>query len=151
AAAEQLTTAASDQHVASVSPDGREVLFVQDGDIWVLTVATRATRKLFATPATEQSPTFSPDGRWIAYEGYDSGRAQVYVRPYPELGQRIAIGGVGRHPRWSRDGRRFFYLTERPSGESVITAVDVAAGTGLPTGQSRVVWSGATTDYVGGS
>jgi len=150
-AAEQLTTAASDQHVASVSPDGREVLFVQDGDIWVLTVATRATRRLFATPVIEQSPTFSPDGRWIAYEGYDSGHAQIYVRPYPDLGQRIAIGGVGRHPRWSRDGRRFFYETERPSGESTITAVDVMASTGLPTGRSRVVWSGATTDYVGGS
>ena len=151
APADRLTTAASDQHVASVSPDGREVLFVQDGDIWVLTVAARTTRRLFATPFAEQSPTFSPDGRWIAYEGYDGGRAQVYVRPYPGLGQRIAVGGEGRHPRWSRDGRRFFYMTDRPSGESVITEVDVDIRTGLPTGRSRVMWSGATADYVGGT
>jgi serine/threonine-protein kinase len=151
AAAERLTTAASDQYVASVSPDSGEVLFVQDRDIWVLTVATRTTRRLFATPVTEQSPTFSPDGRWIAYEGDDGGRQQVYVRPYPDLGQRIAVGGGGRHPRWSRDGRQFFYLTDRPSGESVITAVDVDTRTELPTGRSRVVWSGATADYVGGT
>ena len=36
-----------------------------------------------ATPSTEKDPQFSPDGRWLAYASDESGRHEVYVRPFP--------------------------------------------------------------------
>ena len=49
---------------------------------------------------------FSPDGRWLAYASNESGRYEIYIRTFPEVGgkwQISAAGGV--QPRWRRDGR----------------------------------------------
>jgi Tol biopolymer transport system component len=65
---------------------------------------------LLAGPGAEGSLTFSPDGKWMAYSSDESGRNEVYVRPYPGLGgkwQLTTEGGKG--PIWSRDGREIFY------------------------------------------
>jgi serine/threonine-protein kinase len=51
----------------------------------------------------EQSPRFSPDGRWLAYSSNESGEDEVYVRPFPGPGARVmvsSLGGVGAS--WSR-------------------------------------------------
>ena len=62
------------------------------------------------TPFNEQEPAFSPDGRWIAYTSNESGRNEVYVRPFPGGAPsgsgkwQISTGG-GAHPIWSRNGR----------------------------------------------
>jgi len=66
------------------------------------------------TQFVEREPAFSPDGRWIAYASTESGRFEVYVRPFPGgapsgSGQwQISTGG-GRSPLWSRDGPELFY------------------------------------------
>jgi serine/threonine-protein kinase len=63
-----------------------------------------------ATPFNEQEPMFSPDGRWIAYQAAESGRYEVYVRPFPGPGGRWQIsteGGV--FPIWSRTRSELFY------------------------------------------
>ena len=88
---------------AGWSPDGRLLAYtVQTGllhDIWVLTMGEKPTSEPFLKGvASEHSPTFSPDGRWLAYVSDESGRAEVYVRPYPQ-GERLAVstgGGTGR-------------------------------------------------------
>jgi serine/threonine protein kinase len=56
-----------------------------------------------STPFTEAQPAFSPDGRWLAYSSDETGRLEVYVRPFPGPGGkwRISTGG-GSHPTWSR-------------------------------------------------
>jgi Tol biopolymer transport system component len=41
-------------------------------------------------PSNEQEPMFSADGRWLAYTSNESGRAQVYVRPFPGPGETPA-------------------------------------------------------------
>jgi serine/threonine-protein kinase len=62
------------------------------------------------TPFTEVGPRFSPDGRWIAYVSDESGRYEVYVRPYPARSGKwqVSIGG-GEEGMWSRDGTELFY------------------------------------------
>ena len=63
-----------------------------------------------STPFIEQEPMFSPDGRWIAYYSNESGRNEVYVRPFPEPGGKWQIstdGGVS--PIWSRMRGEIFY------------------------------------------
>jgi hypothetical protein len=56
------------------------------------------------------SPALSPDGRWLAYVSDESGRAEVYVRPFPGPGGRAQVSnGGGTEPRWSPSGREIFY------------------------------------------
>jgi eukaryotic-like serine/threonine-protein kinase len=53
--------------------------------------------------AREQGPSFSPDGRWLAYSSNESGRDQVYVRPFPGPGARVMVSSVGGvAASWSR-------------------------------------------------
>lgn len=53
---------------------------------------------LLNSPASEHSPKFSPDGRWLAYVSEESGRAEVYVRRYPQ-GDKLPVStGGGNGP-----------------------------------------------------
>src|SRR5207249_3264593 len=57
-------------------------------------------------------PTFSPDGRWIAYRSDESGRDETYVRPFPGPGGKWQIStGGGTNPTWSRTRHELFYGT----------------------------------------
>ena len=58
----------------------------------------------------QRSPMVSPDGRWVAYVSTQSGRDEVYVRPFPGGGTRVQIsnnGGV--EPMWGADSSELFY------------------------------------------
>ncbi len=65
-----------------------------------------------ATPAAEVFPVFSRDGRWIAYLSNETGRPEVYVRPFPGPGGKWEISTEGgSYAFWSRDGRELFFMT----------------------------------------
>src|SRR5262245_51369328 len=65
---------------------------------------------LRATPVNEGSPQFSPDGRWIAYIANDSGRNEIYVRPFPGPGGKWQISnGTSDDPTWSPKKGEFFF------------------------------------------
>ena len=59
----------------------------------------------------ELAPALSPDGRWLAYHSNRTGRAEVYVSPFPEVGSgRVLVsteGGFG--PLWSHSGDELFF------------------------------------------
>jgi serine/threonine protein kinase len=60
----------------------------------------------------ELEPSFSPDGRWIAYYSNESGTFEVYVRPFPGPGGKWQISSNGGSiPRWSSNGKELFYHT----------------------------------------
>jgi len=62
-------------------------------------------KSFLATPNIERYPAFSPDGRWIAYASDETGRSEVYVRPYPGPGGKWQIStNGGSWPSWSRVG-----------------------------------------------
>ncbi len=67
----------------------------------------------FATEGTFNGDSrFSPDGRWIAYDSDESGRGEVYVRPFPGPGGKWQISAAGgANPRWRGDGKEIFYLS----------------------------------------
>ena len=53
----------------------------------------------------------SPDGRWLAYHSSETGRDEVYVRPFPNVGDgrwQVSVDG-GREPLWSPGGQELFY------------------------------------------
>ena len=60
------------------------------------------TRPYLRTSAREGAPQFSPDGKWLAYASNESGRDEVYVRPFPGPGQRVTVSSEGGvNPMWS--------------------------------------------------
>jgi Tol biopolymer transport system component len=58
----------------------------------------------------ERAPALSPDDRWLAYVSNETGRDEVYVRPFPGARERWLVSAAGgTEPRWRRDGRELFY------------------------------------------
>ncbi|MGE5837858.1 MAG: protein kinase domain-containing protein [Acidobacteriota bacterium] len=56
------------------------------------------------------APHLSPDGRWLAYNSFESGTAEVFVRRFLSDGPKKQIShGGGVHPRWTRDGKELVY------------------------------------------
>jgi serine/threonine-protein kinase len=65
---------------------------------------------LLATPASEEQPLPSPDGRWLAYETNASGRAETRVAPLADLTTSVQVSTRGGSPiRWGRDSSRFYF------------------------------------------
>lgn len=152
------------------SPDGRFVLFNSpdpktDWDLWALPLADRTPRVILKTPFREMYGAFSPDGRWIAYMSNESGRNEIYVRPFaaaaasgaelrPRPGQAAdAAGGQwqistagGIFPRWRHDGKELYYLA--PSGAMMaapigVTGSTLAPGSPVTLFPTQIVGSGA--------
>ncbi len=73
---------------------------------------------LLGTPADEGSGRFSPDGRYLAYRSDESGRNEVYVRPFPDGAGKwqVSVNG-GEQPRWRGDGKELFY---REGGDTLM-------------------------------
>jgi dipeptidyl aminopeptidase/acylaminoacyl peptidase len=114
----------------SFSPDGRHLVFLRSTtgrhqDLWILTLDTsdsdrpklEKSEALLDTPDRESSAEISPNGRWLAYSSNDSGRMEIFVRPF--AGGKIAGGGRwqvsaagGAFPAWSRSGHQLFYLAQ---------------------------------------
>jgi serine/threonine-protein kinase len=79
------------------------------------TTSSRVT----SSPFQNFAPSFSPDGRWIAYISDESGRREVYVRPYPGPGGSAVVSlDGGAEPIWSPTGREIFYR----SGDKMMAA-----------------------------
>ena len=104
----------------ALHPDGKTMVVrgeasgARRGRLFKLQLGTdSAPVPLFAVAGGESSPAFSPDGRWLAYVSDESGRAEVYVRPFPDLDTRkiqVSLDG-GAAPRWNPDGEELFYLS----------------------------------------
>ena len=60
----------------------------------------------------EAGPELSPDGRWIAYSSNETGREEVYVRPFPDVDSGrvpVSIDG-GRNPQWAHSETELFFV-----------------------------------------
>ena len=124
----------------SWSPDSRFIVFdsadaasSQKGDLWLLPMmGDRKPIQLTQTPFNELNGRFSPDGEWIAYQSDESGTPEVYVMTFvapgssgnsaitPPIKKPVSTAG-GVQPRWRRDGKELFYLTE----DGVLMAVPI--------------------------
>ena len=118
-----------------VSRDGEWVVYSSNQDLFALHAHGDTARvTLLATPALETAPALSPDGRWLAYASNESGRAEVYVRPFPDAksAKKLVSTGGGNSPRWSRDGRELFYIDYNRDMIAVPVTLQPVFSAGLP-------------------
>jgi Tol biopolymer transport system component len=106
-------------------------------DVGVLDMSARTARPLLKAEFNQLGARLSPDGRWLAYESDESGEFEIFVRSFPEAGERrqVSVGG-GRQPRWRRDGKELFYV----SPDRKITSVEVRPGPPLEAGKPRALF-----------
>ncbi len=97
---------------------------------------------LVTGPYTESLPRFSPNGKWLVYQSNETGRFEIYVRPFPASGARVQVSdNGGTEPIFGRSGRSLFY--RGPVGE--IIEVGVTTDAGFSIGKRTVVLNG---DYL---
>jgi len=116
-----LTQSSKLQYPYSFTPDGKRLAFSEvvglRGEIWTVPLESdgaglRAGKPevFLRTSFDERSPSFSPDGRWIAYESDEAGTREVYVRDFAGKGGKWQISNSGGfEPRWSRNGHELFF------------------------------------------
>ncbi len=115
AGSEQILHQSTHQMIpTSWSPDGKYLTYFNRGeyDLWVLPIEFGEEPIPFLqSPAILGSPVLSPDGKWIAYDSNESGRSEIYVRPFPGPGGKWQISTAGgTRPRWRNDGNEIFYF-----------------------------------------
>jgi len=107
-----------DLNEPSESSDGRWLIVRTSnsqtgrGDILAMELGRDTVlRPIVATPASETNPSLSPDGRWLTYVSNESGRREVYVRPFPDVDRgvwQVSTDG-GTEPRWSHRGNELLF------------------------------------------
>jgi len=111
------TRGADAQAPRSVTPDGKWLLVAivsptTGSDLNLVPLeGEHRTQPLLHAAFNEGNGEISPDGRWLAYQSDESGRVEVYVRPFPDVDKghwQVSTDG-GFAPRWSRDRRELFF------------------------------------------
>jgi len=134
---QRLTDSPNPQLGGTWHPSGKSLVFVElsrntDFDIMLLPVDGDETNgwkpgkatPFLDTPAAEEWPAFSPDGRWIAYQSNESGSLQVFVRSFPGAGGKVQVStDGGTFPVWSRVRKELLYA----SPDNRINVVSYAA------------------------
>ena len=142
---ELLLKSDQDKSLTSWSRDGRYLLFSSidpksGSDIWVLPMqGDHKPAPFLRTEFSEGRASFSPDGRWVAYDSNESGRNEVYIRPFslapgansPSAGGKWQIskaGGTRAH--WRGDNKQLYYV----AADARLMAVDVTANDAFQAG-----------------
>jgi Tol biopolymer transport system component len=97
------------------------------------------SKVLIETPADERAPAVSPNGRWIAYQSNLSGRDEIYVQPFPDLGGRWQVSTQGgTAPLWHPNGSELFYRLDR----TIMSVAVDAGGSSFKYGSARKLFEG---------
>jgi Tol biopolymer transport system component len=136
----------------SWSADGCFLLYTvvdpkSGGDLWILPVVGDRTPSLFLqAPFREAAGVFSPDGRWVAFMSNESGRQEIYLRPFvPPGATGKAAGAAGQwqvstaggiYPLWRPDGKELYYLN--PEGVMMAAPISVTGATPMPGAPARL-------------
>ena len=128
----------------SFSHDGARLATMEQGreangsygmDIMIWSLKDKKVTPFLATRAAEMLARFSPDSRWLAYQSDESGKPEVYVRPFPGPGGKWMVSsGGGGNPTWTKGGREIVYAGGSASDEFYavdisVTGDTIAAGT----------------------
>ena len=138
------------ENLSDWSRDG-QLLAIQKQQqaIYILKADGSSEPELFhSSPFPEASPAFSPDGKWLAYCSTENGTQGVYVSPFPGPGGKTQVSpGGGCVPRWRKDGKELFYL----SNDNKIMSVAVkTSASGFEVGEVKALFETRMYRYNGG-
>jgi TolB protein len=106
------------------SPNGQEIAFRRDVDIYVLDVATGETRRLTNAPPLNQMPSWSPNGKQLTFMSLREGYISVFLMNADGSDQRNLTpkdpidsdsDWISRAPSWSTNGHQIYFMSSRPS------------------------------------
>jgi len=143
---EGLTTSPNSQSPFAFTPDGTRLVFAEVRpatglDLFVTDIEGKSKPEpLLETPFNETNADLSPDGRWLIYQSNESGRNEIYVRPFPNAnsGHWLVSTSGGTAPAWGRTGGEIFYM--EPSGG--LMAVPVGTKPTFSTGTPKKIAEG---------
>ncbi len=132
---------------AQRTPDGQWFLLrlggvsgvTNDRDIVALHKGDTTTVPVAAEPYDEKAEALSPDGKWVAYESTETGKNEIYVRPFPNVNGgkwQVSTGG-GINPVWAHSGRELFYV----NGAGKMVAAEVSTAGGFRVGARHPLFS----------
>jgi serine/threonine-protein kinase len=117
---------------ASMTPDGETLVLMRGSQEGVFDIfagplrAGRNIRPVLNTAAYEGGARLSPDGRWLTYVSNESGRNEVYLRPFPGPGRRWQVSTEGgTQAIWNPNGKEIFY---RDGNKMMVVEVSTTAG-----------------------
>jgi serine/threonine-protein kinase len=147
--AELLDSPEYEPFEAMLSPDEQWLIYrtapgsKYPRDILAVSMKDKHTIPLVTGPYAETMPRLSPDGRWLVYQSNESGRFEIYMRPFPNNGARTTISdNGGSEAIWDHSGHAIYY--RGPNGEVVKVEINTSAST-VSLGKQSVLLTG---DYL---
>ena len=136
--------------------DGKLLVYWASGtktaqDQWILPFGgDRKPSPLLQATFNESHSQISPNGKWIAYQSNESGRVEIYVRPFPagEGKWQISANGGG-NARWRPDGSEIFYMTSGSLGKLMSVKV-TPAGPAFEYGDSTELFDSGYVNFTHG-
>ena len=137
----------------SWSPDGKYLVYWVPGPMqWILPLT--GERKPFPFSEGQSSHAqISPDGKWVAYLSFETGKGEIYVKPFPTGSGKVRVskdGGV--FARWKSDGSELYFLAQ-PSFAKMM-AVDIRVnGSAIQAGEPHALFDSAylNVNHPGGN
>jgi Tol biopolymer transport system component len=138
---------------SSWSPDAKILVFEKvaglGAEIWMLPLTgEKKPQPFLQSKFNTGHAQISPDGKWISYNSNESGRSEVYVRPFPSGPGRwqVSVNG-GQWARWRPDGKEIYYLTATNNGK--LMAVEVKAnGSAFQYGTAKELFNSQYLNYT---
>jgi eukaryotic-like serine/threonine-protein kinase len=121
----------------SWSPDGKLLVYIQQGgslDVWAVPLAgDKKPFPLLQSQFAENFPQVSPDGKWMAYQSGETGRNEIYVKPFPDGAVKWQVSTEGgQWPRWRGDGKELYFILPPTMRAVEVRVVGSSIQAGIP-------------------
>ncbi|MBM4195444.1 MAG: amidohydrolase, partial [Gemmatimonadetes bacterium] len=116
----------------TISPDGRTIAMDLQGSIWTIPATGGAAKRITDEYNDAREPVWSPDGRWIAFQGYRDGGWDIWaVSADGSVLRRLTSGPYDdREPAWSPDSKHIAFSSDRAdAGNYNVWTLEIATGT----------------------